>query len=99
MNIEVITIALFIVSVLSNLTVQGIKKMLDGRKYSANLLAMWTSVVLCVALAIIYVVVTGVAVTPVLIAEVIVLMYLSFLVATNGYDKVVQTLAQIKSLV
>ena len=75
MTMEFLIVALFAVSLLTNLTVEGIKKLLDKKSvdYSSNVMAA-----------------VGV--------ELIALAYLSFLVATNGYDKVIQAIKQIKQI-
>jgi len=84
MPISFLTTALLIVSVITNLTVEGIKKLLDGTKvkYSSNVLAAVLSVLIACAVSVIY----------------LVLMYLGFLISTVGYDKVIQMLKQIQSV-
>lgn len=100
MSLEFLVIALLIVSILTNLTVEGIKKIADKRaaNYSANMLAAVTSVVLSAALSVGYLVWTETAFNAKIAVELIALMYLSFLVATNGYDKVIQAIKQIKEV-
>ena len=92
-------IALLVVSVLTNLTVEGIKTILDKRSanYSANVMAAITSVVISAALSAGYMIWTETALNAKTAVELIALMYLSFLVATNGYDKVIQAIKQIQS--
>lgn len=98
MSLEFLVVALLIVSILTNLTVEGIKKIADSRaeNYSSNVLAAATSVVLSAALSVGYLVWTETAFNAKIAVELIALMYLSFLVATNGYDKVIQAIRQIK---
>lgn len=90
MPISFLTTALLIVSVLTNLTVEGIKKLLDGTKvkYSSNVLAAILSVIIACAVCAIYIVMTDTVFTLKIGVEIAVLMYLGFLVATVGYDKV-----------
>lgn len=93
MPISFLTTALLIVSVITNLTVEGIKKLLDGTKvkYSSNVLAAVLSVLIACAVSVIYLIMKiGV--------EIVVLMYLGFLISTVGYDKVIQMLKQIQSV-
>ena len=99
MSMEFMSIALLIVSVLTNLTVEGIKKVLDNRSanYSANIMAAVTSVVISAAVSAGYMIWTETALNAKVAVELIALMYLSFLVATNGYDKVIQAIKQIQS--
>lgn len=98
MSIEFLIFALLVVSILTNLTVQGIKNFMDKRSenYSSNVIAATTSVVLSVALSAGYMIWTETALNAKIAVELIAIMYLSFLVATNGYDKVVQAIKQIK---
>lgn len=99
MSIEFLIFALLVVSILTNLTVQGIKNFMDKKSedYSANVLAAVTSVILSVALSAGYLIWTETVLNAKIAVELIALMYLSFLVATNGYDKVVQAIKQIKN--
>ena len=92
MPISFLTTALLSVSLITNLTVEGIKKLLEGTKvkYSSNVLAAILSVVIACAVCAIYLVMTDTIFTAKIGVEIIVLMYLGFLVATVGYDKVVQ---------
>ncbi len=98
MPISFLTTALLIVSLVTNLTVEGIKKLLDGTKvkYSSNVLAAILSVIIACAVCVIYLVMTDTVFTLKIGVEIAVLMYLGFLVATVGYDKVVQMIQQIK---
>lgn len=98
MSITFLTTALLIVSLVTNLTVEGIKKLLDesGKQYSSNLLAVIVSVVLACAVSAGYMIFNGVPFDAKVGVQIIALIYLSFLVATNGYDKIIQMLMQIK---
>ena len=99
MSIEFLFIALLAVSVLTNLTVEGLKKMLDKKAvdYATNVMAAAVAVVLSALLSAGYLIMTETAFNAKIAVELIALMYLSFLVATNGYDKVVQAIKQIQS--
>lgn len=99
MPISYMTTGLLIVSVVTNLTVEGIKKLLNdiNIKYSSNVLAAIVSVLLACAISICYLIMTDTAFTLKNGVEVVVLMYLGFLVSTVGYDKVVQMIMQINS--
>lgn len=100
MSLEFLVIALFVISILTNLTVEGIKKIANKKaaNYSANVLAAVTAVVISVVVSVGYLVCTETAFNAKIAVELIALMYLSFLVATNGYDKVIQAIRQIKEL-
>lgn len=98
MSITFLTTALLIVSLATNLTVEGIKKLLDetGKKYSSNLLAVIVALVIACAVSVGYLILNGIPFDLVFAVQVVVLIYLSFLLSTVGYDKVIQMLTQIK---
>lgn len=100
MPISFLTTALLIVSVITNLTVEGIKKLLDGTKvkYSSTVLAAVLSVLIACAVSVIYLIMTDTIFTMKIGVEIVVLMYLGFLISTVGYDKVIQMLKQIQSV-
>lgn len=99
MPISFMTTGLLIVSLLTNLTVEGIKKLLDStnKTYSSNILAAVLSTVIAGAVCVIYLIMNDVAFSLKIGVEVVILMYLGFLVSTVGYDKVVQTIKQIQT--
>ena len=92
------TTALLIVSLVTNLTVEGIKKLLNETtiKYSSNVLAAVVAVLMSCAVCVIYLIMNDVAFTLKVGVEVCILMYLSFLTSTVGYDKVIQMIQQIR---
>lgn len=96
MTINFLITALLGISTLTGLVVEGLKKLLDGTKikYSSNILAVIVSIVISLVSSVIYLCVNKVPFDSTVVVEVIVLMFLSFLVSTVGYDKVVQTLKQ-----
>lgn len=98
MTISFMTSALLAVSLLTNLTVEGIKKLLDesNAKYSSNVLAAIFSTILSGAVCAIYLIMNDVAFSVKIGVEIAVIMYLGFLISTVGYDKVVQMLKQLK---
>lgn len=99
MPISFMTSALLVVSLLTNLTVEGIKKLLEGsnKTYSSNVLAAVLSTVISGAVCVIYLIMNDVAFSLKIGVEVVILMYLGFLVSTVGYDKVIQTIKQIQT--
>lgn len=98
MPISFLTTALMIVAVITNLTVEGIKKLLNETsiKYSSNVLAAVISVIIASAVCIIYLIMNDTVFTLKIGVEIVVLMYLGFLISTVGYDKVIQMLKQIQ---
>lgn len=99
MPISFLSTALLGVSILTNLTVEGVKKLLDKNdaKYSSNLLAAIFSVIIAAIGSGVYLVMADISFTTKIGVEIAVLMYLSFLTATVGYDKVMQMWNQIKT--
>ena len=99
MPISFMMTALLAVSLLTNLTVEGIKKLLEGTnaKYSSNVLAAILSTILSGAVCAIYLIMNDIGFSVKIGVEIVVLMYLGFLVATVGYDKVIQTLKQLQA--
>ena len=99
MPISFLTMALLIVSLVTNLTVEGIKNLLNGTniKYSSNVLAAVISIIAAGVVCAIYLIMNDIIFTSKIGVEIAVLMYLGFLVSTVGYDKVVQMITQIKT--
>lgn len=99
MPISFLSTALLGVSILTNLTVEGVKKLLDKKdaKYSSNMLAAIFSVIIAAVGSGVYLVMTDTCFTTKIGVEIAVLMYLSFLTATVGYDKVMQMWNQLKA--
>lgn len=95
---EFVLYALAGIAGLTSLTVQALKKLLDEKevKYSSNLLAVIVSVVLTAAVSVGYIIYNSIAVTPQVVITAIALMYLSFLSATVGFDKVKQLIEQMR---
>lgn len=97
MPISFLTTALLIVSLATNLTVEALKKLLDGTsvKYSSNLLAVIVAIILALAVSVGYMILEGIVFNLVVGVQIVALVYLSFLVSTVGYDKVMQMFSQI----
>lgn len=98
MNMSFFTTALLFVSIATSLTVEGLKKLFDEKsvRYSSNLLAVVISIVLAIAVSAGYMIMNDVTLTAKIGVEIVGLMYMSFLTATVGYDKVVQMFGQLK---
>ena len=95
MNSGFLISALALISVLTSLTVEALKKLLGDKIKSYNLLAAIVAVVLTIAVSVGYLIYTGTAFTAQIGVIIVALIFLSFLAATVGYDKVVQMLKQI----
>lgn len=100
MNNGFLLSALALISVLTSLTVEAIKKILNEKKveYSSNLLAVIVSTILTVALCVGYALYFGEPFTIQKVIIMIALTFLSFLSATVSFDKVKQALQQIGKL-
>lgn len=98
MPVTFLSMALLAISLATNLTVEGIKKLLDETavSYSSNVLAVIVSMVLSCAASVGYLILNGVVFDLKIGVQIILLVYLSFLVATVGYDKVVQMITQVQ---
>ena len=99
MTFEVFLMGLLIVSVLTGLFTEAIKKWLQEREkdYYPNALAGYVSVVLSVAVGAAYIIITGAAINAQLAVYLIALVLLSWLCAMVGYDKVIQAISQFKT--
>lgn len=98
MTLEVFLLGLLIVSTMTGLFTEAIKKWLTERKkvYYANALAGYVAVALSVVIGVAYIILTDAAINAKLAVYLIALMLLSWLSAMVGYDKVVQAIAQFK---
>lgn len=96
MNNGFLLSALALISVLTSLTVEAIKKILNEKQveYSSNLLAVIVSTILTVALCVGYTLYFGEPFTVQKVIIMIALTFLSFLSATVGYDKVKMLIEQ-----
>ena len=97
MNSGFLLTAFAVISALTSLTVEALKKIFNakGIKYSSNLLAAIVSVVLTIAICVGGVLYSGV---PFTIQEVIIMIamtFLSFLSSTVGFDKIKQLFEQL----
>ena len=98
MNNGFLLSALALISVLTSLTVEAIKKILNEKQveYSSNLLAVIVSTILTVALCVGYTLYFGEPFTIQKVIIMIALTFLSFLSATVGYDKVKMLIEQLE---
>jgi hypothetical protein len=98
MTVEIFLIALVIISSLSSLVAEAVKKILDehNKAYRTNTLVGICAFVVAVIVSVLYIMYTGIAVTLSVIATIIAITILSWLCAMVGYDKVVQAFSQFK---
>lgn len=93
-----IVTALALVSVLTSLTVEGIKKLLNesGKPYKANLLAAIVAIVLSLACIIAYTLYYSKPFTVQTAVMMVAFSFLSWLASMVGFDKVKQLIEQWK---
>lgn len=99
MNFEIFLLGLLIVSTFTSLVTEAVKKLLKENKigYRANTLAAIISAVLSLAVGVGYVIATGIAFTAQIVVCIIALIFMSWLCAMVGYDKVIQVISQFKT--
>jgi len=96
MNNGFLITALAAVSVLTSLTVEALKKLLGDKIKSYNLAAAIVAVVLTIAISVGYLIYTGTAFTAQIAVMIVALVFLSFLSATVGFDKIKQLIEQLQ---
>lgn len=98
-NLDIFLTGLLIVSTFTGLVTEAVKKILSefNVAYHSNTLAGIVAAVLSAALGAGYVIISGLAFTLQILVCVIALMFLSWLCAMVGYDKVIQVISQLKT--
>ena len=97
-NFEVFALGLLITSTLTGLVTEAIKKILAEHNvtYRANTLAGIVAFLLSIAIGAGYVVVAGAEFNSQIIVCLIAQVFMSWLCAMVGYDKVIQAIGQFK---
>ena len=95
MTVEVGAFLVLLCSVLTGLVTEAVKNTLDNSKYKPNVLAAVISVVIGVFVCIGYIILTNCVFNAHMAVYCVALVGLSWLCATVGYDKVIQTLKQL----
>lgn len=97
MTIQVFLVMLLACSLFTSLTVEGIKKVTEGMqvKYSSNIVAAVVAIVLALAISCGYNAYAALAFDAKFWIAVCGLVFLSWLCAMVGYDKVIQAIAQL----
>lgn len=99
MTLQIFLTGLLLVSILTGLVTEAIKRILEEQKkqYYSNTLAGIVAVVIAVLVDIGYTVLNNMAFDVAWVVYLIALIALSWLCAMVGYDKVIQALSQIRS--
>ena len=97
-NFETFMLGLLIISTLTGLVTEAVKKILTEHDvtYRANTLAGLVSLVLSAAIGASYIILTNSAFTSQVIVCLLGMVFMSWLCAMIGYDKVVQAISQFK---
>lgn len=94
MTISNDTFILMVCSIMTGLIVEGIKKIIHLDK--PNITAAFVSVIVGVAVPLAYIIVNKIVLDTATILHIISIVVLSWLCAMLGFDKVMQTIGQIK---
>lgn len=99
-NFEIFLLGLFVVSTLTGLFTEGVKKVLTELKvnYHSNLLAGIVAFVLAAGVGVGYILLAEVGFTTQSIVYLVALAFSSWLCSMVGYDKVVQVISQFKNI-
>lgn len=98
-NFDLFLIGLLGISILTGLATEAVKKILTdlNKTYRANILAGLVSLVLSIAVGIGYIIVTNATFTAQIVVYLVALVFMSWLCAMVGYDKVIQAISQFKT--
>ena len=98
-SLHVFMLGVLITSTLTGLATEAVKKLLaeHSKNYYANTLAGIVSVILSVAIGIGYMMLSSISFTSQTIVYLIALVFISWLCAMVGYDKVIQAISQFKT--
>ena len=99
MSLETFLLGLLISSTLTSLTTEAFKKILDDYKvsYQSNTLVGIVALIVSAALGVSYVALNGMDFSTQNVIYLVMQIFMSWLCAMLGYDKVVQTISQFKT--
>lgn len=98
-KIQFFTTGILLVSATIGLVTEAVKKILDelDKTYRSNILAGIIALVVSTASCVGYILYIGGAFTTPVIVEIVAFIFMSWLCAMVGYDKVIQTISQFKT--
>ena len=98
-SLQVFMLGVLITSTFTGLATEAIKTILTehGKKYYANTLAGIVSLILSLAIGVGYTLISNIGFTTQVIVYLIALVFITWLCAMVGYDKVVQAISQFKT--
>lgn len=99
LSLEVFLLGLLITSTLTSLVTEAVKKIMTehNKTYRANTLVGVIALLLSVAIGCGYIVLVGLEFTSAVIICLIAQVFMSWLCAMVGYDKVIQAIGQFKN--
>lgn len=99
LSLEVFLLGLLITSTLTSLVTEAVKKIMTeyNKTYRANTLVGIVALLLSVAIGCSYIVLAGLEFTSAVIICLIAQVFMSWLCAMVGYDKVIQAIGQFKN--
>ena len=98
-GLEVFIFGLLITSTLTGLSTEAVKTIMNEHEktYCSNTITGFISVVISLLIGIGYLLLEGVGFTTQYIVYLVALIFMSWLCAMVGYDKVIQTISQFKT--
>lgn len=98
-GLDVFLVGLLVVSTLTGLVTEGVKKILIEHEinYKANTMAGIVALFISALAGLGYVIFTNTAITGQVIVCIVALVFMSWLSAMVGYDKVIQAINQFKN--
>lgn len=98
-GLDVFLVCLLVVSTLTGLVTEGVKKILIEHEinYKANTMAGVVALFISALAGLGYVIFTNTAITGQVIVCIVALVFMSWLSAMVGYDKVIQAINQFKN--
>lgn len=98
LSFDIFLLGLMVISTLTSLVTEGVKKILveRGSSYNANTLAGIVAAILSVFIGVGYALASGIGFTTQLIVCLFALVFASWLCAMVGYDKVIEVLKKFK---
>lgn len=97
-NFETFLMGLLVVSTLTGLVTEAVKKIIAERNdnYRSNTIAGVVSMILSAAIGAGYILLNNISITTQVGVYFVALVFMSWLCAMVGYDKVIQTIGQFK---
>lgn len=98
-NIETFLLGLLLTSTMTSLVTEAVKKILaeHNKTYHANTLAGMIAIILSAAIGVGYVAITSTSFNSQIVVCFVAMIFMSWLCAMVGYDKVIQTISQFKT--